>query len=73
VGIGLYKLECIRRDGPFRAVENLELATLSWVDWYNTHRLHSMIGNIPPIEHENIYYRHNPPAQHPLAGQPSLH
>ncbi len=39
--IGLYKLECVRRDGPFRNVDGLELATLSWVDWFNNHRLHS--------------------------------
>lgn len=43
--IGLYKTECVRRDGPFRTVDDLELATASWVHWFNTHRLHSMIGN----------------------------
>jgi putative transposase len=71
--IGLYKLECVRRDGPFRGVDDLELATLSWVDWFNRHRLHSMIGNVPPIEYEYNYYRHNQPAQPQLAGEPSLH
>jgi putative transposase len=56
--IGLYKTECIRLDGPFRSVDDLELATCSWVDWFNTARLHSAIGHVPPNEHEAAYYRH---------------
>lgn len=71
--IGLYKTECVRRDGPFRGVDDLELATLSWVDWFNNHRLHRMIDNVPPIEYETLYYRQNQPVQQPLAGEPSLH
>lgn len=50
--IGLYKTECVRLDGPFRTVDELELATLIWVDWFNTTGLHSSIGCIPPIEFE---------------------
>lgn len=46
-------------DGPWRGAEDLELATLSWVHWFDHHRLHSMIGNVPPIEYETEYYRHN--------------
>ncbi|WP_139650973.1 IS3 family transposase [Tessaracoccus massiliensis] len=42
--IGLYKTECIKLDGPFKTVDEVELATLMWVDWYNTGRLHSAIG-----------------------------
>lgn len=71
--IGLYKLECVRHDGPFRRVDDLELATLSWVDWFNNHRLHTMIGNKPPVEYENLYYRDQQPVQPTLAGEPSLH
>jgi putative transposase len=66
--IGLYKTECVRHDGPFRRVEDLELATCSWVDWFNTTRLHSAIGNRPPVEHEQDYYRHNHTRQQPLPG-----
>ena len=33
--IGLYKTECVRRDGPCRGVDDLELATLTWVHWFN--------------------------------------
>nr|WP_245607191.1 IS3 family transposase [Pseudonocardia spinosispora] len=71
--IGLYKTECVRHEGPWRGVDDLELATLNWVHWFNNHRLHSSLSHIPPIEYETEYYRHNQPAQQPLAGQPSLH
>ncbi len=71
--IGLYKTECVRRDGPFRTVDDLELATLSWVHWFNTNRLHTALGYLPPAEYEEQYYRRNTPAQHPLSGEPALH
>ena len=49
---GLYKAELITLQGPWRTIEDVELATLSWVHWWNTTRLHSAIGNIPPAEYE---------------------
>ena len=39
--IGLYKAELVHRRGPWRGLDDLELATLEWVDWYNHRRLHS--------------------------------
>jgi putative transposase len=71
--IGLYKTECVRHDGPWCGVDDLELATLSWVHWFNNDRLHSGIGHVPPVEYEIEYYRHNQPAKQPLAGELSLH
>jgi putative transposase len=71
--IGLYKTECVRRDGPIRTVEDLELATASWVHWFNTRRLHSKIGNVPPVEYEQTYYRHQTAREDPISGEPSLH
>ena len=71
--IGLYKSECVRRDGPLRTVEDLELVTASWVHWFNTRRLHSMIGNIPPVEYEQNYYAHQPARENAISGEPSLH
>jgi len=53
---GLYKAELISMQGPWRTVEDVELATLSWVHWWNTARLHSAIGDIPPTEFETTYY-----------------
>ncbi len=54
---GLYKTELIRHRGPWRTAEQVELATLEWVQWWNQRRLHGAIGHIPPAEHEAIYYR----------------
>lgn len=71
--IGLYKTECVATDGPFRTVDELELATLSWVDYFNRHRLHSSIGYTTPIEHEQQYYRHHNTQEQPLLGEPALH
>ncbi len=55
--IGLYKTEIIRREGPWRNLEAVELTTLRWVDWFNNRRLLEPIGNIPPVEYEQEYYR----------------
>jgi putative transposase len=71
--INLYKRECTRRDGPFRTVDELELATCSWVDWFNNKRLHSSLGYVPPIEFEAEHYRQITPVQQPLPGEPALH
>lgn len=75
--IGLFKTELIRRGGPWRGVDDVELDTLGWVDWFNTRRLHSACGHTPPVEHENTYYRHNPDpstdVETPVSAEPSLH
>ena len=52
----LYKKELIDREGPWRGVEDVMLATLEWVDWYNSERLHSACGYMPPKEYEDNYY-----------------
>ncbi|MCW8107431.1 IS3 family transposase, partial [Alteromonas ponticola] len=54
---GLYKTEVIHKDGPWKGLEQVELATLDWVDWFNNRRLLSSIGDIPPLEYEENYYR----------------
>ena len=54
--IGLYKTEVIRRRGPWRHLEDVEFATLEWVDWFNNRRLFTSIGDVPPIEYEERYY-----------------
>jgi len=55
--IGLFKTEIIRRRGPWRTLDAVEYATLEWVDWFNHRRLLEPIGNIPPAELEQAYYR----------------
>ena len=54
---GLYKAELIRRQRNWRTVEEVELATAGWVDWWNHRRLHSACGDIPPAEFEAAYAR----------------
>lgn len=56
---GYYKAELIRgpsRIGPWKSVGDVELATLSWVHWHNTARLHGYLGDIPPAEFETAFY-----------------
>ena len=54
--IGLYKTELVHFDAPWHTVEELELATLLWVDWYNTTRLHSSISYQTPVAYEQAYW-----------------
>ena len=54
---GLYKTELIYQRRTWRTFEEVEIATLEWVDWFNHRRLHSASGNIPPVEYENNHYR----------------
>jgi transposase InsO family protein len=53
---GLFKTEVVRRRGPWRSMEAVELATLEWVDWFNHRRLLEPIGNMPPAEAEARCY-----------------
>lgn len=53
--IGLFKAEMIVPRGPWRTVSDVELATLTWVDWYNNRRLHGACGDVPPVEYERAH------------------
>jgi putative transposase len=53
---GLFKTEVIWPNGPWRSLEEVEFATLEWVDWFNQRRLLEPIGHVPPAEFEEIYY-----------------
>ncbi len=55
--IGLCKTELVRNRGPWRGLDDLELATLEWVDWFNHRRLFHELGRIPPAEYEESYYK----------------
>ena len=54
--IGLYKSELVWPQGPWRTIEQLELATLVYVEWFNHRRLHGELGLITPTEAEQQYY-----------------
>jgi putative transposase len=65
--IGLFKTELIKPRGPWQTVQQVEIATLEYVDWFNHHRLHSTAGDLPPAELEAAHYRQHldqPEAQH---------
>ena len=56
---GYYKAELIygpARTGPWKTVDDVELATLSWVYWHNTARLHGYLDDVPPAEFEVAFY-----------------
>ena len=55
--IGLFKTELIKPRGPWRTVEQVEIATLEYVDWFNHRRLFEACGDIPPVELEQAHYR----------------
>lgn len=55
--VGLFKTEVIRRRGPWRTIDEVEIAVLEWVDWFNNRRLLEPLGWIPPAEYEAAYYR----------------
>ena len=70
--IGLYKTELIRRGGPWKGIDDVEYATLEWVDWFNHRRLMEPIGNVPPVEFEAAYHRKEDANYTPGLKTPSL-
>lgn len=57
----LFKAELVRgparrRQGPWRGIDDLEIAVAEWADWYNERRLHGELGHVPPAEHEAAYW-----------------
>jgi putative transposase len=70
--IGLYKTELIRRRGPWKGIDQVEYATLEWVDWFNHRRLLEPIGHIPPAEFEAAYHERENHSQTTGLKQPSL-
>ncbi len=55
--IGLFKTEVIHRQGPWCGLDQVEMETLVWVDWFNNRRLLEPTGDIPPAEYEMLYYQ----------------
>ena len=72
--IGLFKTECVSRGSPFltgplRTIDDVEYATMEWIDWFNNRRLHSQLDYVPPDEYEAAYYAHLQASQ-PATPQP---
>ena len=74
---GYYKAELIRgpaRTGPWKTVEDVELATLGWVHWHNTSRLHGYLGDYrPPSSKPRSTLRNGPTRPWSKSNSPSLH
>jgi transposase InsO family protein len=65
--IGLYKTELVYPRGPWSRIEDLELATLEWVWWFNNHRLLGPLGHVPPAEFEQMHHTRQTAQSEPLA------
>jgi putative transposase len=70
--IGLYKTELVRRRGPWKGLDEVEYATLEWVDWFNHRRLLEPIGHVPPAEFEAAYHQREDPSRATGLKDPSL-
>jgi putative transposase len=60
--IGLFKTELINPNRPWKTVDQVEIATLRYVHWFNNQRLYEENGDIPPAELEQVYYRQHRPS-----------
>jgi putative transposase len=69
----LFKAELIRNKGPWKNIDDLEIAVAEYIDWFNHRRLHGEIGTIPPVEYETEHYRHQHAPAAAGASVPSLH
>jgi len=69
----IFKAELIRNKGPWRGIEDLEIATVEYIDWFNHRRLHGELGMVPPVEFEHDHYRLGPAPTTVEAALPSLH
>lgn len=56
----LYKAELVRNRGSWRGLEDVELATVEYIDWYNNRRLHGELGHVPPAEYEALHAMTHP-------------
>jgi putative transposase len=69
----LFKAELVRNKGPWKNIDDLEIAVAEYIDWLNHRRLHGEIGLVPPVEFEDNHYRHNPAPTNVGALVQSLH
>jgi putative transposase len=53
---GTFKAELIERCGPWKSRAQTEIAIYEWISWYNHARIHTSIGDVPPVEYERTYY-----------------
>lgn len=69
----LFKAELVRNKGPWKSIDDLEIAVAEYIDWCNQKRLHGEIGLVPPLEFEEQHHRQHPAPAAVEASVPSLH
>ena len=69
----LFRPEAGRNKGPWKNIDDLDIAVAECIDWFNHRRLHGEIGLIPPAKHEGTYYRQNSAPATAEASVASLH
>jgi putative transposase len=57
--IGLYKTELIKPRRPWKGLDDLEIATAEWVDWFNRRRPFEYCDDLTPVEAEQAHYAHH--------------
>ena len=57
--IGLYKTELIKPRRPWKGLDDLEIATAEWVDWFNHRRPFEYCDDLTPVEAEQAHYAHH--------------
>ena len=67
----LFKAELVRNEGPWKGIDDLEIAVAEYIDWLNHRRLHGEIGLVAPAEYEDTH--HNPAPTPVGASVQSLH
>jgi len=53
----VFKAELIRNLGPWRGIDDVEIAVAEYLDWYNHRRLHGELGLVPPVEYEVNHWK----------------
>ncbi|WP_368389623.1 integrase core domain-containing protein [Micrococcus sp.] len=56
----LFKAELIRNRGPFKSLEDLEVAVAGYSGWFNHRRVHGEIQLVPPVEFEDVHHHEHP-------------
>jgi len=59
----LFKAVLVRNKGPWRSIDDLEIAVAEYIDWFNFRRLHGEIGLVPPVEYETQHRSTSLPEQ----------
>jgi len=69
----LFKAELVRNKGPWKNIDDLEIAVAEYVDWFNHRRLHGELDLVPPVQYEASHHQAHPAPATVGASLQSLH